>query len=95
MMETYRGVVYPNQIDHMGHMNVQWHTEKFHSGTWHLFSEAGISKEIGKIQPEGNIGKIQRKILIVLKIGNAQIFKFSLFIFIFMRPFFATRKYRV
>ena len=45
MMETYRGVVYPNQIDHMGHMNVQWHTAKFDSGTWHLFSAAGISSD--------------------------------------------------
>jgi acyl-CoA thioester hydrolase len=43
MIETYRGVVYPNQIDHMGHMNVQWHTAKFDEGTWHLFSAIGIS----------------------------------------------------
>ncbi len=42
-METYRGVVYPNQLDHMGHMNVQWYTSKFDEGTWHLFSSLGIT----------------------------------------------------
>ncbi|WP_286222495.1 acyl-CoA thioesterase [Marinobacter apostichopi] len=43
MIETYRGVVYPNQTDHMGHMNVQWYTSKFDEGTWHLFSTLGIT----------------------------------------------------
>lgn len=45
MIETYRGVVYPNQIDHMGHMNVQWYTAKFDEATWHLFSAVGITNE--------------------------------------------------
>ena len=26
---TYRGVVYPWQCDHMGHMNVMWYAGKF------------------------------------------------------------------
>ncbi len=26
MIESYRGVVYPSQLDHMGHMNVQWYS---------------------------------------------------------------------
>lgn len=43
MIETYRGVVYPNQIDHMDHMNVQWYTSKFDEATWHLFSAVGIT----------------------------------------------------
>lgn len=43
MIETYRGVVYPSQLDHMGHMNVQWYTSKFDEGSWHLFSAVGIS----------------------------------------------------
>jgi acyl-CoA thioester hydrolase len=43
MIETYRGVVYPNQLDHMDHMNVQWYTSKFDEGTWHLFSIVGIT----------------------------------------------------
>jgi acyl-CoA thioester hydrolase len=43
MIETYRGVVYPHQLDHMDHMNVQWYTSKFDEGTWHLFSTVGIT----------------------------------------------------
>ena len=45
MIETYRGVVYPNQLDHMNHMNVQWYTSKFDEGTWHLFSFLGITNQ--------------------------------------------------
>ena len=43
MIETYRGVVYPHQLDHMAHMNVQWYTSKFDEATWHLFSQLGIT----------------------------------------------------
>ncbi len=43
MIETYRVVVYPNQLDHMDHMNVQWYTSKFDEATWHLFSAVGIT----------------------------------------------------
>lgn len=45
MIETYRGVVYPSQIDHMGHMNVQWYAAKFDEATWHLFSAVGITNK--------------------------------------------------
>ena len=45
MIETYRGVVYPNQIDHMDHMNVQWYTSKFDEATWHLVSAVGITNK--------------------------------------------------
>lgn len=45
MIETYRGVVYPNQLDHMDHMNVQWYTSKFDEATWHLFSKVGITSD--------------------------------------------------
>ena len=41
--ETYRGIVYPNQLDHMGHMNVRWYAEKFDEATWQLFSMIGIT----------------------------------------------------
>lgn len=43
MIETYRGVVYPLHLDHMGHMNVQWYTAHFDEATWHLFAHAGIN----------------------------------------------------
>ena len=45
MMETYRGTVYPYQLDHMGHMNVQWYVSKFDEGTWHLFARIGITPD--------------------------------------------------
>ena len=40
---TYRGVVYPWQCDHMGHMNVMWYTGKFDEATWNLFASIGIT----------------------------------------------------
>lgn len=43
MIETYRGTVYPNQIDHMGHMNVQYYVAKFDEATWNLFTALGIT----------------------------------------------------
>ncbi|MCG8381205.1 MAG: acyl-CoA thioesterase [Gammaproteobacteria bacterium] len=45
MIETYRGVVYPHQLDHMGHMNVQWYTAKFDEASWHLFAAVGITNK--------------------------------------------------
>jgi acyl-CoA thioester hydrolase len=44
-IETYRGVVYPNQLDHMNHMNVQWYASKFDEGSWHLLSFVGITNK--------------------------------------------------
>jgi acyl-CoA thioester hydrolase len=42
-IETYRGVVYPWQMDHMDHMNVQFYTARFDEATWHFFAELGIT----------------------------------------------------
>ena len=43
MLETFRGVVRPHQLDHMGHMNVQWYTAAFDDATWHLFAAVGLT----------------------------------------------------
>lgn len=43
MIETYRGMVFPHQEDHMGHMNVMWYTSKFDEATWHLFAKLGVT----------------------------------------------------
>jgi acyl-CoA thioester hydrolase len=40
---TYRGVVYPWQCDHMGHMNVAHYVGKFDEATWHVFRLCGIT----------------------------------------------------
>ena len=52
-IETYRGVVYPSQIDHMGHMNVQYYTSKFDEATWHLFSYLGMTNQYIKSNNRG------------------------------------------
>ncbi len=44
-IETYRGVVYPWQIDHMDHMNVQFYTARFDEATWHFFARFGLTPE--------------------------------------------------
>jgi acyl-CoA thioester hydrolase len=41
-IETYRGVVYPWQMDQMDHMNVQFYTARFDEATWHLFAALGM-----------------------------------------------------
>ena len=40
---TYRGVVYPWQCDHMGHMNVMWYVGKFDEATWQMFAAIGVT----------------------------------------------------
>jgi acyl-CoA thioester hydrolase len=40
---TYRGVVYPWQCDHMGHMNVMWYAGKFDEASWQILSMVGLS----------------------------------------------------
>lgn len=45
MFLTYRGVVYPHQCDHMGHMNVMWYVAKFDEATWGMFAAFGLDSE--------------------------------------------------
>jgi acyl-CoA thioester hydrolase len=53
MIESYRGVVYPSQIDHMGHMNVQYYTARFDEATWHLFSAIGVTSAYMRNEQKG------------------------------------------
>jgi len=50
---TYRGIVYPWQCDHMGHMNVMWYTSKFDEATWNLFAFIGITPTYIREQKRG------------------------------------------
>ena len=43
MFVTYRGVVYPWQCDHVGHMNVMWYVGKFDEATWQMFAAIGVT----------------------------------------------------
>ena len=40
---TYRGMVYPWQCDHMGHMNVMHYVGKFDEAAWNLFARIGLT----------------------------------------------------
>jgi acyl-CoA thioester hydrolase len=39
---TYRGVVYPWQCDHNGHMNVMWYVAKFDEANWNFIARVGL-----------------------------------------------------
>lgn len=52
-VETYRGTVYPWQLDHVGHMNVQFYTARFDEATWHFFSSLGIGTRYLREQRRG------------------------------------------
>lgn len=52
-LETYRGVVYPWQLDHIGHMNVQFYTARFDEATWHFFASIGITPTYLKTNGRG------------------------------------------
>jgi len=59
-LETYRGVVYPWQMDHMNHMNVQFYTARFDEATWHLFAALGMDATYFKTQQRGMAALDQR-----------------------------------
>lgn len=40
---THRGVVYPRELDHMGHMNVVSYLVKFDQATWSFFNDLGFT----------------------------------------------------
>jgi len=40
--ETYRGFVYPWEMDHVGHMNVQFYVRRFDEASWHFLSHLGL-----------------------------------------------------
>jgi len=42
MLLTHRGVVYPWQCDHMGHLNVMNYVGKFDEATWQMFAAIGL-----------------------------------------------------
>ena len=59
-IETYRGVVYPWQLDHMDHMNVQFYTARFDEATWHLFAALGMTTSYFRLNRRGMAALEQR-----------------------------------
>jgi acyl-CoA thioester hydrolase len=58
---THRGVVYPWQCDHMGHMNVMWYVGKFDEATWQLFTILGMTLSFLRVQQRG-MAAVQQEI---------------------------------
>ena len=47
-MLTYKGIVYPWNCDHMGHMNVMWYVGKYDEATWSFFGTLGLTPTMMK-----------------------------------------------
>lgn len=58
---TYRGVVYPWQCDHVGHMNVMWYVGKFDEATWQFFATVGLTPSYLREQKRG-MAAVEQKI---------------------------------
>ena len=41
---NYRGVVYPWQCDHAGHLNIMWYVGKFDEANWNFFGRLGVTR---------------------------------------------------
>lgn len=86
-VETYRGVIYPWQCDHLGHMNVMHYSGMFDQGGHHLLAAAGFdwhsltSNNVGFVDVKHEIEfKVEQRsgslIVItggVLKIGKSSV----------------------
>lgn len=57
---THRGVVYPWQCDHMGHMNVMHYVGKFDEATWNLFALVGLTPSYLRAEQRGMVAVEQR-----------------------------------
>jgi acyl-CoA thioester hydrolase len=60
MIKTYKGVVYPWECDHMGHLNVQFYAAKFDEATWQLFGAIGMVSEYLRDNNRGMVAVEQK-----------------------------------
>jgi acyl-CoA thioester hydrolase len=59
-IETYRGVVYPWTIDHVGHMNVQFYTARFDEASWQFLARLGLTPSFLKRTHRSAVAAEQR-----------------------------------
>ena len=59
-IETYRGVVYPWSIDHVGHMNVASYTARFDEATWQFLGALGLTPSYLKQHGRSAVAADQR-----------------------------------
>jgi acyl-CoA thioester hydrolase len=57
---TYRGVVYPWCIDHVGHMNVQSYVGRFDEASWHFLACLGLTPSFLAAHDRGLVALDQR-----------------------------------
>jgi acyl-CoA thioester hydrolase len=50
---TSFGLVYPNECDHMGHLNIAYYVQKFDSATWNFFFNLGVTPSMLRDTPLG------------------------------------------
>jgi len=58
--ETYRGLVNPWSIDHVGHMNVQFYTARFDEASWQFLGRLGLSPTFLKRSGRAAVAADQR-----------------------------------
>lgn len=60
LFETYRGTIYPWNLDHMGHLNVRFYADIFDHATWQLFGVMGLTPSYLREQNKGLAGLTQK-----------------------------------
>ncbi len=53
LLMTYRGTVYPQHLDHMDHMNIQYYMAKFDEAVWNLFHRIGLTPSYLRAEHRG------------------------------------------
>lgn len=53
LLLTYRGTVYPQHLDHMEHMNIQYYMAKFDEAVWNLFHRIGLTPSYLRAEHRG------------------------------------------
>lgn len=59
-LETYRGLVYPWEMDHVGHMNVQFYVRRFDEASWHFLLALGIGPAYQRDEGRGVVALEQQ-----------------------------------
>lgn len=58
--ETYRGFVYPWEMDHVGHLNVQFYVRRFDEASWHFLARLGLTPTYFRERRRGVVAREQR-----------------------------------
>ncbi len=53
LLLTYRGTVYPQHLDHMDHMNIEYDMAEFDQAAWNLFHRIGLTPSYLRAEHRG------------------------------------------